>query len=65
MKYFGTDGIRGQVNDDLSQATAYKCGNALGGKNKRCKKHRWIMGWQYNNYRSNEKIKWERKINNE
>ena len=35
--FFGTDGIRGQVNDDLSQATAYKCGNALGGKNKRCK----------------------------
>ena len=21
--FFGTDGIRGQVNDDLSQATAY------------------------------------------
>ena len=35
--FFGTDGIRGQVNDDLSQATAYKCGNALGGKNRGAK----------------------------
>lgn len=35
--FFGIDGIRGQVNDDLSQATAYKCGNALAGKNKNAK----------------------------
>lgn len=35
--FFGTDGIRGQINDDLSQSTAYKCGNALGGKNKQAK----------------------------
>lgn len=30
--FFGTDGIRGIVNDDLSYSLAYKCGNALGGK---------------------------------
>ena len=30
--FFGTDGLRGKVNDDLSRETAYKCGNALGGK---------------------------------
>jgi phosphomannomutase len=35
--FFGIDGIRGQVNNDLSQATAYKCGNALAGKNKNAK----------------------------
>ena len=28
--FFGTDGLRGAVNDDLSYDTAYKCGNALG-----------------------------------
>ena len=28
--FFGTDGLRGTVNDDLSYDTAYKCGNALG-----------------------------------
>lgn len=27
--FFGTDGLRGKVNDDLSYHTAYKCGNAL------------------------------------
>lgn len=27
--FFGTDGIRGKVNDDLSFDVAYKCGNAL------------------------------------
>lgn len=30
--FFGTDGLRGKVNDDLSFSVAYKCGNALGGK---------------------------------
>ncbi len=30
--FFGTDGLRGKVNDDLSQSIAYKCGNALGGR---------------------------------
>ena len=30
--FFGTDGLRGKVNDDLSHETAYKCGNALGAK---------------------------------
>lgn len=28
--FFGTDGLRGRINDDLSQDIAYKCGNALG-----------------------------------
>ena len=28
--YFGTDGIRGKFNDDLSVNVAYNCGNALG-----------------------------------
>ncbi len=28
--FFGTDGLRGKVNSDLSQSVAYKCGNALG-----------------------------------
>lgn len=28
--FFGTDGLRGKVNDDLSWNIAYKCGNALG-----------------------------------
>lgn len=27
--YFGTDGLRGKVNEDLTQAIAYKVGNAL------------------------------------
>ena len=27
--YFGTDGIRGVVNNDLSFDLMYKCGNAL------------------------------------
>ena len=27
--FFGTDGIRGKVNDDLSYDVAYKCGNAV------------------------------------
>ena len=35
--FFGTDGLRGKVNDDLSFSVAYKCGNALGGKNPGCK----------------------------
>ena len=30
--FFGIDGLRGKVNDDLSREIAYKCGNALGGK---------------------------------
>lgn len=30
--FFGTDGLRGKVNDDLSWQTAYKCGNALGSR---------------------------------
>jgi len=29
--FFGTDGIRGVVNDELTFDLAYKCGNALGG----------------------------------
>lgn len=28
--FFGVDGLRGKVNDDLSREIAYKCGNALG-----------------------------------
>lgn len=28
--FFGTDGLRGKVNDDLSFDIVYKCGNALG-----------------------------------
>ena len=28
--FFGTDGIRGVVNEDLTSVVAYKCGNALG-----------------------------------
>lgn len=28
--FFGTDGIRGKTNDELSFATAYKCGMSLG-----------------------------------
>lgn len=30
--FFGVDGLRGKVNDDLSRDIAYKCGNALGVK---------------------------------
>ena len=30
--FFGTDGLRGKVNNDLSYDVAYKCGNALGGR---------------------------------
>ncbi|MBO5345145.1 MAG: phosphoglucosamine mutase [Clostridia bacterium] len=30
--FFGTDGLRGKVNDDLSYDIAYKCGNALGSR---------------------------------
>ena len=30
--FFGVDGLRGKINDDLSKDIAYKCGNALGGK---------------------------------
>ena len=30
--FFGIDGLRGKINDDLSREIAYKCGNALGGK---------------------------------
>lgn len=30
--FFGTDGIRGKVNDDLSYEIAYKCGNAVASK---------------------------------
>lgn len=30
--FFGTDGIRGKVNDDLSYDVAYKCGNAVAAK---------------------------------
>lgn len=35
--FFGTDGIRGKVNDDLSFDLAYKCGNALGSKKENAK----------------------------
>lgn len=28
--FFGTDGLRGKLNDDLSWKMAFKCGNALG-----------------------------------
>ena len=27
--FFGTDGLRGRVNEDLTQNIAYKIGNAL------------------------------------
>ena len=27
--FFGTDGLRGKVNEDLTQEVAYKVGNAL------------------------------------
>jgi phosphoglucosamine mutase len=30
--FFGVDGLRGKINDDLSREISYKCGNALGGK---------------------------------
>lgn len=30
--FFGVDGLRGKINDDLSRDIAYKCGNALGAK---------------------------------
>ncbi len=30
--FFGTDGLRGKVNDDLSYDICYKCGNALGSR---------------------------------
>ncbi len=30
--FFGIDGLRGKINDDLSREIVYKCGNALGGK---------------------------------
>ncbi len=30
--FFGTDGIRGKVCEELTDALAYKCGNALGNK---------------------------------
>ena len=35
--YFGTDGIRGIVNQDLDFELAYKCGNAIGESKERCK----------------------------
>ena len=28
--FFGTDGLRGKFNDDLSFSIIYNCGNALG-----------------------------------
>ena len=28
-RYFGTDGIRGLANQDLTAEVAYRCGNAL------------------------------------
>ncbi len=28
--FFGTDGLRGKVNDTLSSSVAYKVGNVLG-----------------------------------
>ena len=37
MIYFGTDGIRGIVNEDITQEVALKCGNALGSIKKRAK----------------------------
>ena len=30
--FFGTDGLRGRVNGDLSYQVLYKCGNALGAR---------------------------------
>ncbi len=33
--FFGTDGLRGKVNDDLSYDIAYKCGNSLGERYKK------------------------------
>ena len=35
--FFGTDGLRGRVNDELSVNVAYKCGNALAGKHQKAK----------------------------
>lgn len=35
--FFGTDGLRGKVNDELSVNVAYKCGNALAGKHQKAK----------------------------
>lgn len=28
--FFGTDGLRGSVNVDLTSSVAYRCGNSLG-----------------------------------
>lgn len=35
--FFGTDGLRGKFNDDLSVNVAYNCGNALGSEIKKSK----------------------------
>ncbi len=36
-KYFGTDGIRGVVNQDLTFTLAFQCGNALARQKENCK----------------------------
>lgn len=35
--YFGTDGIRGKVNEDLTQEVCFKCGNSLAKQKSKCK----------------------------
>lgn len=35
--YFGTDGIRGKVGEDLTQEICFRCGNALARQKKHCK----------------------------
>ena len=37
MIYFGTDGIRGVVGEDITHEVAFKCGNALGSLKKHAK----------------------------
>ena len=37
MIYFGTDGIRGTVGQEITQEIAFKCGNALAGLGKKLK----------------------------
>ena len=47
--FFGTDGLRGKVNDDLSAGVCYKCGNALGVKypNSKIEKQKIIKLLEY------------------
>ena len=37
MIYFGTDGIRGVVNEDITHEIAFKCGNALASLKRKAK----------------------------